>query len=298
MQQILLVVFVLVFALPLQMAIAQEINVGQPADQESVEAYITSDGIIQIKHTVSKSSIPVQIDLIAGTPENIEVTDVNGKELQHAMINGNLGILFFPSSEDIIVKYDLADALVNKDGLWVWNYRYLETTQIFPPENIKTVYINNQPITLDENRGINCHGCQMVLEYFEDDNIQNEKVVWESHEFTVPIIALTEIESFSFDQDIKAISFKVTEPDKFITLILAQELLGPPYETYLDDEKLMKFDYITNATHVWLDIKPISAGTVTIIGTTVIPEFSMFLPLIIGITLIVALQYRNKLSLR
>ena len=45
-------------------------------------------------------------------------------------------------------------------------------------------------------------------------------------------------------------------------------------------------------------MKPETTGQVTIIGTTVIPEFSMFIPLIMGFLIILTVPAMRKFSLR
>ena len=42
---------------------------------------------------------------------------------------------------------------------------------------------------------------------------------------------------------------------------------------------------------------PESKGTITIIGTTVIPEFSMFLPLIMGFLIVLTVPFMKKFNL-
>jgi len=46
-----------------------------------------------------------------------------------------------------------------------------------------------------------------------------------------------------------------------------------------------------------LNLKPEAPGQVTIIGTTVIPEFSMFIPLIMGFMIILTVPLMRKFSL-
>jgi hypothetical protein len=44
-------------------------------------------------------------------------------------------------------------------------------------------------------------------------------------------------------------------------------------------------------------MKPESPGEIIIIGTTVIPEFSMFLPLIMGFLVVLTVPFMKKFSL-
>ena len=46
-----------------------------------------------------------------------------------------------------------------------------------------------------------------------------------------------------------------------------------------------------------LNMKPETTGEITIIGTTVIPEFSMFIPLIMGFLIILTVPFMKKINL-
>ncbi|MFQ5573318.1 MAG: hypothetical protein ACE5EJ_03605, partial [Nitrosopumilaceae archaeon] len=114
----------------------------------------------------------------------------------------------------------------------------------------------------------------------------------------VSIRTLDEINSFNFDQPTRSLSFETTQEVRLITLIIPLELLWNPYEVYLDDEKILKHEFYQNDTHVWLNIKPKTAGTIDIIGISAIPEFSILLPLVLGIAMVVGFSTKNKINLR
>ncbi len=75
------------------------------------------------------------------------------------------------------------------------------------------------------------------------------------------------------------------------------ELLWNPYDVYLEGEKITYHSYYQNDTHGWVNIKPETVGTVEIIGISAIPEFSLLLPLVLGIVIVIGLQARNKINL-
>jgi len=74
-------------------------------------------------------------------------------------------------------------------------------------------------------------------------------------------------------------------------------LLGGPYLVLLDDEKIHYQQQVKDEKNVLLSIMPQSTGEITIIGTTVIPEFSMFIPLIMGFLVVLTVPFMKKLSL-
>jgi len=78
---------------------------------------------------------------------------------------------------------------------------------------------------------------------------------------------------------------------------MSEELLGGPYVILLDTEKI-QYTKSEIDGYVTLSMKPELTGEIKIIGTTVIPEFSMFIPLIMGFLIILTVPAMRKFSLR
>jgi len=78
---------------------------------------------------------------------------------------------------------------------------------------------------------------------------------------------------------------------------MSEELLGGPYIVLLDNEKI-SYSKFTEEGNILLNLKPETTGKITIIGTTVIPEFSMFIPLIMGFFIILTIPMMKRFSLR
>ena len=78
---------------------------------------------------------------------------------------------------------------------------------------------------------------------------------------------------------------------------MEEELLGGPYVILLNDEQVTYTKYPSKENHISLSMKPESSGEIIIIGTTVIPEFSIFLPLIMGFVIILTIPFMKKFSL-
>lgn len=289
-----LVIFLIISVIP---TVDAQISFGEKASQKSVEIVINSVGDVHVKHIVNPASLPKQIELIYGTASNITVTDEEGEEKQFSVIGDNTGVLIFPSQNRSIVEYDLEHAITEKDNVWTWSFRYLETTSFILPEEADLIFANERPVYLDEKKGITCHGCQMVLEYSLDEPKIYQNIKWEDKEFLVEIRSYSKINDFTFDQPTKSITFDVSEKNGFVTTIIPLELLWGPYAVFLDDEKIYFHEYINNGTHVWLNIRPETTGEVTIIGTTVVPEFSILAPLAIGFLVIVIAPLIRKINL-
>jgi predicted PilT family ATPase len=123
-----------------------------------------------------------------------------------------------------------------------------------------------------------------------------KEVQWEENKFDVEIITDSKIENFNFDQTSKSISFEVNEENKYVTISMSEELLGGPYVILLDAEKI-QYSKSEIDGYVTLSMKPETTGEITIIGTTVIPEFSMFIPLIMGFLIILTVPFVKKINL-
>jgi hypothetical protein len=138
----------------------------------------------------------------------------------------------------------------------------------------------------------------MVLEYSINEPKIYQNIKWEDREFLVEVRSHSNIDEFVFDQPTKSITFDVSEKNRFVTTIIPLELLWEPYAVFLDDEKIYFHQYINNGTHVWLNMRPETTGEVTIIGTTVVPEFPIIAPLAMGFLIIVIAPLIRKVNLR
>lgn len=291
-----LVIVLLILVIP--SATAQEVNIAEKANQKSVIVTINEAGDIHVIHIVNPSNSPKQVELIDGEIQNLIITDEEGEEKIVTKIGNNDAVMIFPSSGDSIIEYDLKDVLFLKDNLWTLDFLYLETTSFILPEKLDLIFVNTKPVYLGDQKGLACHGCQMVLEYAFDQPKNIIDVNWENQEFDVEMQTFAEIENFEFDQPAKEISFDIKESNQYITTIIPLELLWGPYVVFLDDEKLLFQDYKNNGTHVWINMKPNAPGEISIIGTTVVPEFPIIAPLAIGFLMIMMVPLIRKVNLR
>ena len=274
-----------------------QISIGQKAVQKSVEVNIDSEGNVHVKHVIHSSNVPKDLELIYGTVSNISVKNEQGEDLLFSTSNENSTVLIQPSDEESIVEYDLEHGLIQKDNVWTWNFIYLETTSFIFPEEIDLLFVNERPVYLDKQKGIACHGCQMLLEFPINEPKILKEVNWEDRKFLVEIRSHSDIDEFVFEQPTKSITFDVSKENQFVTIIIPLELLWKPYSVFQDEEKIYFHKYVNNGTHVWLSMKPESSGEIMIIGTTVVPEFPIIAPLAIGFFMILIIPLMKKVNL-
>jgi hypothetical protein len=251
---------------------AQEINIGEKANQKLVKVIISDEGDIHVKHIVSSSNSPKQVKLIDGAVQNLMINDEKGEEQLLTIIGDNDAVMIPPSDNDSIIEYDLNNVLSQKDNVQTWDFRYLETTSFIFPEKLDLIFVNDRPVNLDDKNGISCHGCQMILEYSINEPKNIMGVNWEDKEFFVEIRTFADIENFNFNQPAKNITFDVSGEYRFVTAIISTGLLAGPYSILLDDDEILFHEYNNNGTHVWISLKPETSGEITILGTTVIPK--------------------------
>jgi hypothetical protein len=266
--------------------------------QKLVQVTIDLEGNVSVAHQIKESGEPRQLNFVDGTVSNLKFIDEFGRveSIDASKYTDNIVIL--PERGEVFVKYDLDDALFLKNSVWTLDFRYLQTTNFILPEEVDLVFVNQKPVLFDEKKGFACHGCQLLLEYSINEPKNIKQVNWEDKEFLVEVRTLAGIESFDFNQPLKKISFRVNDDNRFVTAIIPLELLWKPYSVFLDDKKIWYHEYINNGTHVWLSMKPATSGEITIIGTTVIPEFPIIAPLAVGFLMILVVPLMRKFNLR
>jgi hypothetical protein len=278
-----------------------QLSLGSEAKQELIEVKINPDGEINVKHVVSPSNMPTTVPLFLGEISNLIITDDLGEEINSGTANdakGNLSILLLSSNQNSIITYNLENMKIN-NNLFNTEISYPQKFSVIFEESINLIFLNNNVLFLDDKKGVAINGGgNMKIEFYSTESKIIEKATWEENEFDVEIITDSEIQSFNFNQPEKSLSFQVNDENKFVTITMSEELLGGPYVTLLDDEKIKYTKFVRDEGIVSLNLKPETTGQVTIIGTTVIPEFSMFIPLIMGFLIILTVPAMRKFSLR
>ena len=295
-------VFSLILVIPMSHA---QLTIGGNAEQKLIEMKLDIDGTVSVKHVVSSSNMPVTVQLFSGTISNLVIINEKGEDMFENGANagiaydpqGNQSIVIFPSKQNSIIEYNL-ESIIPEDNLLTIQTSYAETYSVIFSDEIEMIFLNNNIIFLENKKGVSLnYGGSATIQYYS--NIQKiiKEVQWEENEFDVEIITDSKIDKFNFEQTSKSISFQVNEEDKFVTIIMSEELLGGPYLIFLDDEKIKFNKTMKNENNIVLNIKPEVSGEIVIIGTTVIPEFSMFIPLIMGFFIILTMPLIKKINL-
>ena len=295
-------VFSLILVIPMSHA---QLTIGGNAEQKLIEMKLDIDGTVSVKHVVSSSNMPVTVQLFSGTISNLVIINEKGEDMFENGANagiaydpqGNQSIVIFPSKQNSIIEYNL-ESIIPEDNLLTIQTSYAETYSVIFSDEIEMIFLNNNIIFLENKKGVSLnYGGSATIQYYSNIPKIIKEVQWEENEFDVEIITDSKIDKFNFEQTSKSISFQVNEEDKFVTIIMSEELLGGPYLIFLDDEKIKFNKTMKNENNIVLNIKPEVSGEIVIIGTTVIPEFSMFIPLIMGFFIILTMPLIKKINL-
>ena len=266
--QIYLIVLVLALITVIPAASAQ-LSLGTEANQKLIEVKLNKSEIVNVKHIISASGVPVSVNLFDGViTESIIVTNSNGDENQFGLVGYGEAlesITIFPSESDIIIKYNLEDASTSYENLWTVRIGYSETFDILFSKEIDMFFLNNTIIQLENKNGITANGGgNAIIQYYNKIPKIIEEVSWEQNKFDIEIITNSKIDNFNFNQESKSITFDINEKNKFLTISMEEELVGSPYVILLNNEKILYNKSLNKENYVLLSMKPQAVGEITI----------------------------------
>jgi len=301
LRKLLSILIISVMLFSMSQVFAQQSTIGQPP-VEDIKVRIDESGTAHVTHYVKGNSVaPVQAELIKNNVTDLSVTDKNGISVQYSTIN-NLkkeAVLIFPAQRNItLIKYDLPQVVSLNNGVWKWNY-YTPTdttfTDFYFPKGVDMIWANDRPVYLGE-QGLRQHGDGMTLEYIINEPVISQNIQWTDKNFIVGIRTLSDVGQYAFDQSIKSYAFDINKANTHVIVVMPQELLWGPYEVKLNGNGTLYTVFHNNGTHVWIGMTPPKTGTIQLTGTTAISEFPLFIPLVIGISAVIALQFKNRLN--
>lgn len=286
-----------IIPLLLSPAFGQQLKMGE-AVHEEIKVRIDENGTAHVIHMVQgNDNSQVSVETIRGNVTNISVTDLGNNAVQYLTIQQNpLAIIIPPSERNMtLIKYDLSHIVSFNDGVWKWDYvtpSDTASTDFYFPSGVRQIWTNDRPVYIGGN-GIMEHGDNVKLEY-ADEKVVIQNIQWENYTFPVAINSLSDIENFTFNQSAMSCQFQTSKSNSLVTIIMPKALLGAKYAAHINDNPLLTTVFHDNDTHAWIGLKPSTNGTILITGSTAIPEFPLFAPLVIGISMILILQFRIR----
>lgn len=264
---------------------AQE-ELGTLIEQQKIIFEVGKHADVRIKHVVEtgawSENNPKMIEILPGEHSDLSVFDEDGYELsfsydeetfeesKHIILNQKLG------NYDLIVEYTLHDFLKFDKGLWVKELKYQHDVMVLF-DDVDLIFVNSRPVDVSNANGINCVGCFMLLEFFNEEKFLKKEVTNDDEKFIIEFLSNGEISNVEFSNNKNLINFNVENKAQLTTLKIPLELLLNPYNVYWTEkedksleqlDKIRKTEYSQNDTHVNLSFVTTMDGIVSIVGAT------------------------------
>ena len=261
---------------------------GLLVEQQKIIFEVGKHENIQVKHVIETGAWNVDrpriIEIFPGAHSNLTVTDEDGdrinfsydkdtfEESNYIILNQKLG------NYDLIVEYTLDNFMELKNGLWTKELRSGEDITVMIEDEIELIFANSRPIDVSEANGINCIGCNMMLEYFDTEKFSPEEILFANDKLTIDFLSNGKISDMEFiGGGTQLLNFDVIEKNQLFVIKIPLEYLLNPYDVYFtekDDtdldqiDKIRKTEFSQDDIHVSVSFRTSGEGTVSIVGAT------------------------------
>jgi len=178
----------------------------------------------------------------------------------------------------LIAEYDLDDVMELKNGLWKKEILFPFDILVMMEDEIEIIFANSRPVDVSDAKGINCIGCGLILEYFDDEKVITKEISHSEGKFGIEFLSNEEIFGIEFiEGGTHLLNFDVKNEDQLYILKIPLEKFLNPYEVYFtekDDtsldqlDKIRKTEFSQDETHVSISFRTFGEGTVSIVGAT------------------------------
>jgi len=253
---------------------------------------------VHVKHIIKSdrwdASEPKLIKMLPGKHSNLQVTDEDGDYLRPIGFVGKT----FEESEyiiagqkpfrayDLVAEYDLENFLeINEGGLWHKHFQFEQDVMIYVDEEIELVFANGRPVDLSGAKGINCMGCDILIEFFDEEKpitkkiFKNETKLEEisnsGEEFILEFISDGTIGDVNYMHELNYFGFKVNKENQFFSVKIPLDFLLSPYHVFLteidqeilvDSDQIRKSEYGQTDTHANIVFRASTEGVIHIVG--------------------------------
>jgi len=261
---------------------------GLLVEQEKIILEVGKYSDVQVKHVIETGGWnmdrPRIIEIIPGSHSNLTVVDEDGDRLnfshdaetfedsKYIILNQKLG------NYDLIAEYTLDNFMELKDGLWTKELKFGDEITVMIEEEIELIFANSRPVDVGDAKGINCIGCNMMLEYFDTEKFSSKEVISSNDKFTIDYLTNGKISNIEFiEGGTQLLNFDVTGKDQLFVIKIPLEYLLNPYDIYFtekDDtsldqvDKIRKTEFSQDDTHVNVSFRTSGEGIVSIVGAT------------------------------
>ena len=264
-------------------------DLGTIIEGEEIVLEVGKKSSVHVKHIVKIGAwgedAPRLIEILEGPHSNLTVTDDEGDRLDYAYDGNTFEESKYVilkqklASYDVVVEYDLEEFIERDDNKWTKKIVSIHDIVVMFDDEIDLVVINSRPIDISNAKGINCIGCQMDLEYFQDGKFNPYYIDAYNKKFKIEILSDGKIQDIRFAENLKLLHFDFENKDQLIIVKIPHELLLDPFNVYLtqknlesqmleDIEQIRKSEFLEDGTHTSVLFRPGEIGTIAILGAT------------------------------
>jgi len=269
-------------------ALLQETN-GVLIEQQKIIFEVGRHPDVRVKHLIETGAWgenrPRIIETLPGLHSNLSVVDEDGyrldfsydketfEESEYIILNQKLG------NYDLIVEYDLEDFMEFENNLWVKEFLFPFDVMMMIEDEVELIFVNSRPVDVSDAKGINCVGCSLKLEFFDDNKYETKLVTYNEKKIPIEILSNNNISQLEYIYGgSQFLNFDVDNLEHLIVLKIPFELLLNPFDVYFtekDDEsldqldKIRKTEFNQNESHVSVAFRTSNEGVISITGATV-----------------------------
>jgi len=260
---------------------------------------IGKDTTVHVKHIIIgdtwHSHEPKVIKMLPGKHSNLQVVDEDGDYLRPMGFVGET----FEEAEyiiagqkahagyDLVAEYDLENFLELNDGLWTKNFDFPHDVMIHVDDEVEIIFANSRPVDISDAGGVNCMGCNILIEFFDNPepitktvirtDTRFEEISNTGEEYSIEFLSDGAIGELSFIDELNYLSFNVNQENQLFLIKIPLDLLLSPYHVFLseidqdilvDSDQIRKSEFEQNATHANLSFRANTEGVIHIVGST------------------------------
>ena len=260
---------------------------------------IGKDTTVHVKHIIMGDTWspdePKLIKMLPGKHSNLQVADEDGDFLRPIGFVGET----FEEAEyiiagqkshtayDLVAEYDLENFLELNDGLWTKHFVFPHDVMIHIDDEIELVFANSRPVDISGAGGVNCVGCNILIEFFDNPesitktvmrtDTRFEEISNTGEEYSVEFLSDGAIGELNFIDELNYLSFNVNQENQLFLIKIPLDLLLSPYHVFLsevdqdilvDSDQIRKSEFEQTATHASLSFRPNMEGVIHIVGST------------------------------
>ena len=260
---------------------------------------IGKDTTVHVKHIIIGDTWqphePKVIKMLPGKHSNLQVTDEDGDYLRPMGFVGET----FEEAEyiiagqkahagyDLVAEYDLENFLELNDGLWTKKFDFPHDVMIYVDDEVEIIFANSRPVDISDAEGVNCMGCNILIEFFDNTesitktvirtDTRFEEISNTGEEYSVEFLSDGAIGELNFIDELNYLSFDVNQENQLFLIKIPLDLLLSPYHVFLseidqdilvDSDQIRKSEFEQNATHANLSFRANTEGVIHIVGST------------------------------